>query len=269
MDATPFNLYDFIGYLMPGAFVLALVYWLLVGFLGLPLPLSLDSVGESIVFLVAAYFAGHLIQMLGKRIERGKIEQWGGWFSERFLDDDDNFYSPEFKARIRALAQQVFHLTPASPGSPASRQQTREIFNLCYSLVMQEGIGAQTEVFNATYSLYRGMLAGMRVAVGVGALVGVKHLALYLLGWRGVPLPTVPFYAYSDLHLALAVLMLALAAVAIPRLAHQWKVFSQHFANSIYRGFYVWCIRRAITPATTDLPAEGAALIEHRESASG
>ncbi len=240
---SPFNFYDFLGYLMPGAAALALVYWLLTGFLGLGVPLTLDSVGESIVFALAAYFAGHLVQILGKRIERRKLAEWGGWPSERLLDDADDFYTPQFKAELRGLAREVFRLSRADEQAP---NYTRQLFYLCYALVMQEGHSGQTEIFNATYSLYRGMYVALRLGMVVAALVGLKHLALLAASLASLPVPGTVFFHYSDLHLALAALTLLVAVAALPRLARQWRRFSRHFANSVYRNFYVWCMRNGV-----------------------
>lgn len=242
---SKFNFYDFVGYVIPGALILLLLYWFILGFFNLELLIKVTSIGESLLFLAASYFLGHLIQALGNLIEKKQVEKWGGWFSEQFLRDDNEYYTPEFKSKLKECAQEIFGLSlnSSSEDEQIKKNKRQETFSLCYSLVVQEDAAIHTEIFNGIYSLYRGLLASVWVGVVVSGIISLKHLLWFLFSLLDWTLPKSEFFYFEKLQLELGIAFLIFFIVTIRPLESRFKRFAKHFANSVYRNFYVWCKR--------------------------
>jgi hypothetical protein len=198
------------------------------------------------LFLAASYFLGHLIQALGNVIEGKQVNKWGGWFSEQFLRDDNNYYSSEFKAKLKECVKLKFGLLPeaSSAAEEIQRKRRQEIFYFCYSYIVQENAALHTEIFNGIYSLYRRMLAAVWVGVFVSGIISLKHLLWLFLSELKISLPQCTFFLYEKLQLTLGIGFLIFFLVTIRPLKARFKRFAQHFANSVYRNFYVLCKRK-------------------------
>jgi len=241
-----FNFYDFIGYVIPGSLGCVFLYWFSEGFFGFSLHLEVKSIGESILFLGLAYFIGHLIQTYGNAIEKSAVRGWGGWFSEQFLRDDNSYYTPVFKSALRESMKTVFGES-AELGTNDETQRTRrqELFNLCYTLIVQEGAALHTEIFNGVYSLYRGMIAATNIGIIVSAVITAKHILLLLLPLLTISVPSSPFWFFSDFHLGVGIGAFISSILIRRPMKERFKRFAQHFANSVYRSFYVWFKRQS------------------------
>lgn len=238
-----FNFYDFIGYVIPGSLACVFLYWLFVGFFAVLVSVDLKSFGESILFLGLAYFLGHLVQAYGNRIEAKAVKNWGGWFSEQFLRDDNLYFTPAFKSSLRDAINKVFG-DQTDFGSSDQKARRQELFNLCYSLIVQESAALHTEIFNGVYSLYRGMLAATNIGIFVSTLITVKQLILLLLPSFNFGVPSSPFWYFSDFHFGIGIAALLFFLLIRKPLTERFKRFAQHFANSVYRNFYVWFKRQ-------------------------
>lgn len=243
---SKFNFYDFVGYVIPGGLILALLYWFCLGFFALEWPIKLNSIGESLLFLAASYFFGHLIQALGNMIERRRVKKWGGWFSEQFLREDNDFYTSEYKTKLKECANQKFGLSTDLPSGNEEIQKKRrqEIFSFCYSLIVQENVAVHTEIFNAIYSLYRGMLASVWIGIIISSIITLKHLIWWIFSKLNITFPPFAFFHFEKLQLELGIALLAFFIVCIHPIEARLKRFARHFANSVYRSFYVWCKRK-------------------------
>lgn len=239
-----FNFYDFVGYVIPGAAMLALIYWLYVGLFDQPAGLTVDSLGESLIFLAAAYFVGHVAQALGLIMTRRLgVRAFAEYDSQQLLRADDPHFTPAFRANLVTAIAHVFNLTVASPGgasgqSPeilpapapaqARTQACRDAFDLCYSLIVQEGADAHTELFNGIYGLLRGMFTVLCLAIPVAIAIIIRNVL-----------------ARDQLQWGLGIAVLVAAVLALPPVIRRAGSFSELFAVSVYRGFYAWyCAKR-------------------------
>ncbi len=241
-----FNIYHVMTYLIPGVMVLSFIYWGAAGIAARPLPNPFAKSPDKYVYvmnaifvLLSGYLVGHFVQIFSSVFET-RLNRKMGWLSEKFLRDDDSYYTPAFKANIKKYAREVFDL-PAEPRKAderALRKRRQEIFNLCYTLIQQENLGAQTYIFSSMYSLFRGMLGAVWVGLAVGALILLKHLLLLLPWW---PAPTVdPIFEFRGLHIPVALVVLVVLGLLIRPLEYRFSLFRSHFVNSVYRSFYVW-----------------------------
>lgn len=224
-----FNFYDFVGYIIPGAAVLALIYWLYVGLFHQPADLAVDSLGDSIIFLAAAYFVGHVVQAISRAIgSQLDLRAFGQQYSKQLLSATDTHFTPAFRADLIKAIAQVFSL-PAAPLASAQDQQANapdaraDAFDLCYALIVQQSADAHTELFNGIYGLLRGMFVALCLAIPVAIAIIVRNV---LSGDR--------------LQWGLGIAVLVAALLALPPVISRAKSFSEQFAESVYRSFYAW-----------------------------
>lgn len=242
---TKFNFYDFIGYIIPGSFVLFLLYWFAIAGLCIPIEIEFKSFGESVIFLIAAYFFGNITQAIGNSIESRAVKKWGGWFSEQYLRPDNTFYSPEFKKALNEALRKVFSLAEnATTDEKILKNKRQEYFNLAYSLIVQENAALHTEIFNGIYSLYRGMLAAVWIGIIVNGIVIIKNLALWY--WSSTKFPESVFFVFDENNLEYSALFLVFLILVVNPLKSRFRRFGGHFANSVYRNFYAWYRRNAL-----------------------
>ncbi|MBI3766498.1 MAG: hypothetical protein HY277_08365 [Ignavibacteriales bacterium] len=240
-----FNFYDFVGYIIPGLLACTFLYWLVIGFFSLPLVVEVKSVGESILYLGLAYFFGHIVQVYGNSVEKKAVKKWGGWFSEQFMRDNNTYFTPSFRSELRSSMKTVFG-EPTNVGGDDQKQADRrqELFNLCYSLIVQEKAASHTEIFNGIYSLCRGMLAATDLGVITSVVIIAKYAIILLLPCFKFTFQPTPFWSFSDLHLGLGIGALISFLMIRRPLQARLKEFGERFADSVYRSFYVWSKRK-------------------------
>lgn len=126
---SKFNVYDQIGYLLVGSIGL-LVMYLDTVLLNYEFPKF--DLENAIIWLIVAYFLGHIIQAVANVIIKEKKEDFN-----------------EQEKRILDIAEEFFWIKELSD---------REIWDLCYMTTLAKDITGQISSFNAYYSLYRGWL---------------------------------------------------------------------------------------------------------------
>ncbi len=126
---SKFNVYDQIGYLLVGSIGLLVIYLDTV-LLNYEFPKF--DLKTAIIWLIVAYFLGHIIQAIANVFIREKKED----FSKQ-------------EKRMLGIAKEFFGIKKLSD---------EEIWNLCYMTALAKDITGQINSFNAYYSLYRGWL---------------------------------------------------------------------------------------------------------------
>jgi len=236
-----FNFYDFVGYVFPGALVLLFFCTFTTSFFGIKIPIDISSIGESLVFLGASYVLGHLVQVLGGPIEAREEKKWGGPYHDQYLRPEDNHYSKEFKSQLQQAVLEVFgqdlNLGLKDKLSASRRYET---YRQCYALIVQKDIAQNTTIFLGVRGLMRGLTVAGYAGLFCGSLYMVKFVTELIL--KSSP-SLFPASAFPQIRLsavgvngAMIVFSLVMIALSLQRL----KRFSQHFADSIYRGFYIW-----------------------------
>jgi hypothetical protein len=239
--ASKFNFYDFLGYIIPGSFLTLVFAYLLFSSLGETdvLVKNLSGFGETIIFLVIGYFVGHLIQVRGAWIEREEKKRWGGWFSIQFLRKDNNHYTEDFKRRLKESAEKQFGIVEIKGGRKEIRDRRyQEIFQLCYTSVVQKGASGQADIFNAICLMLRGILAVCEVVAIIAGLAVVFDIYQLINYWRESAM-TYFMGELPSLAIAAAILAIALFLRLRPVLRDRLKHFAELFVDSIYRNFVV------------------------------
>ena len=126
---SKFNVYDQIGYLLVGSIGLLVIY---LDTILLNYKFPKFDLKTAIIWLIVAYFLGHVIQAVANVFIKEKEEDFN-----------------EQEKRILDIAEEFFGIKELSDG---------EIWNLCYMTALAKDITGQIASFNAYYSLYRGWL---------------------------------------------------------------------------------------------------------------
>lgn len=237
------TLYDFLGFIIPGTLCLLLFYWFLISFLSYPISLSLSSIGDSILFLVVSYSMGHIVQSLGNRLEYKLIDKWGGWYSDTILENNNDHYTNEFKTNIKEYIQNRFNLSYDVENEEQQLIRKNEIFNLCYSTILQENMAPHTEIFNGHYGLYRGLLTVSWIGFIIAIITTLKHGVLSILELSGINYDFGYFGKFYIQHLMIGCVFIPLFYLASTIFEKRLKRFSLRFADSVYRNFYAWSCR--------------------------
>jgi len=227
-----FNFYDFLGYLLPGAAVSLMVYWVGRYAFGVPFPQLQPDLGSSFLFLGLSYVAGHLVQGFGSMYEQSLNKTPSGTrlrLSEKLLQAPAaDGLSADVIAQVKAAASWVFGV-----------KEEKDIFEQAYALVVQKGLDQHTSVFLALNGLARGMLAATGAGVVLAELVAWKQLlAMDLVASSGLPAGGLWRISSLDLGLAL-VAMLALIPVGL-LFNREFNRFRGYFARSVYYNFLAW-----------------------------
>jgi len=211
------NFYDIFGYLMPGAVVVGCALLLVdATFPDATLDLRGASAVELTGLLFLAYLVGHIVQVGARRIELTVNRMmWRGWPSEALLRPEDKRFTAEFKTALTKLVADRYALPETA--------DHRDVFAICYSYVIQNGIRRRVEAFLGLCGLSRGMVVASTVA------------ALFLAGGAGAQV----FHGQPTKDIALYAGGAATAAVAALAFVDRLTDFSQRFAEAVYRDFYV------------------------------
>lgn len=134
---SKFNIYDQIGYLIVGAIAIFVFVFNANYFYNFQIPRF--DLNNSILWLILAYFIGHLIQGVSNLIKKIPILKY------IIYEDKTNF--TESQEEIIKSALDFFSL---------KKQDKSKIWNLCYMLTTAKDITGQIQAFNSYYSLYRG-----------------------------------------------------------------------------------------------------------------
>ena len=206
LERAAFGVYEIFSNLIPGSLVVMTIavspqfsFLTLAGngFLGAFLVLFL-------VFL--SFIVGVVVQALSSSVEKPIFERkFGGLPSSIMLDPNDSTFPPFFKKEIRQLVKQNL-------GIP-DEASSQNVFELCYTYVIQKGISKRVLQFLSMYYFSRNMMFVMPI----------EAFAL----WTLIPL--------SALSLIAGVVCLGLSFAFYERFVG----YARHFAKEVLRSFYV------------------------------
>ncbi len=165
-----FTVYDFIGYLLPGApgvVAVVLLGWAVSGATS-PLSLPIPSLEGWIAIGLASYLVGHAVQALANLIVRVVgLDEVGG------LGTADG--PVPLKTYGKAL-DQVTELTGIEPSAPA------DLYAVCDEWVAQHGETADRELYQYREGFYRGFAVSLFVLAIALAVVRLRGGSLAAIG---------------------------------------------------------------------------------------
>jgi hypothetical protein len=175
------GIYDLLGLILPGGLFAAGTYWAFAGF-------PQEPGGATTLGLVALFFiAGVLVQGAAVLWE-GRYWQWRIWPSQRLMLE-----AKEGRVVLDdALKSLIEVRLNAAYGEEAAQLSTSARFALARAELRALGLGGRSELFNAHYSMARGLVtatAGLVVVFAVAAATTEDHrrnlvaLAVALAAW--------------------------------------------------------------------------------------
>lgn len=183
LNQATFGVYEFFANIIPG-FLVILTFIYSLGYSSVILSNTMVADSILVILLVfSAFVLGLAIQGISAAIEKPvNQKKYGGYPSSHYLDEGDSTFPKYFKERIRDLTKRKF-------GIPldASSQQ---IFDLCYTYVMQKNISSRVKDFLRTYTFSRNMVVAMIIEAGLLFYSAFEQLRPYyaLAGFAAIGL---------------------------------------------------------------------------------
>ena len=203
------SIYDILGYFLPGLlFMFALIL--------LSLNYNVEylfeeikrlSTTEIMLAIIIAYIIGHLIQSISNILENiflklPLLKYISGAPSYQYFSESNKFYSDEFKKLIINAAKEIFK---------SENLKEKELFNLCYSLILQKGETRRIELFVSLYGFYRGLSYSCLIS-------------------------SILFFIYHNFILAIAFVIFTILFL------QRYKRFKSYFEDYVYRDFYIYYV---------------------------
>jgi hypothetical protein len=167
-----FNFYDIYGDVLPGTLLLG-IFWLPFGLTTMSLPSS--ELSSTLLLLVLAYIAGHLMQMVALMVAPIMVldtKDKKRTRSSVILDQDNTVFSNDFKKRLGKLIENAFDLKIMGAEEEAILDRETAFYQArSYLLLVKRGVrGAIRGTIRADARICLRILCGLRLPGGVGIL---------------------------------------------------------------------------------------------------
>jgi hypothetical protein len=178
-----FNFYDIYGDVLPGTLLLGL-FWLPFGLTTMNLPSS--EISSTLLLLVAAYIAGHLMQMVALMVAPVMVLDTTNRKRTRssvILDQDNTVFSKVFKKRLGELIEGAFGLKVIGTDEETILERETAFYQARSYLLLVKNAG-YVEQYEGLYALMRGF--AFAFFVGCAYLVGWGLSFHWSLRWMGL-----------------------------------------------------------------------------------
>lgn len=211
-----FDIYDLLGYLIPGGIMLFFSYLIISYFeidVNLPISELFDVISASIIIVSLLFAIGFLIQAIGSLLERKLVYNSNfllgtEYPSSQFMKEDDDHFPLEFKTKMKELIKKTFGLPDNYP--------IQKSFDLCYTYVIQNSIGKRVEKFLGLHAFCRGLYMSTFIS------------GIILIIINAIRLRSIQIHTYSLIFLIASLIAF-----------YRYKSFGIRFADAVYRDFYV------------------------------
>jgi hypothetical protein len=204
----PFNIYDILGVLAPGAVLTIGVVTLFPQFSSF-LTNENFTFGDFGLIVLVSYLTGNLVAAVGDLLEKPYWHIFGGRHSERVQKNDGTVISAREFAALENKLRAVGMLGQSETTGTLSKEDWFALTRRIYSYIDSRRAAQRVEIFNAEFGMNRG------IATGFLALCMILAVKWGLNSWK------------IDLILAVC------AALALYRM-HR---FSRYYAQALFRNF--------------------------------
>jgi hypothetical protein len=177
-----FNFYDIYGDVLPGTLLLG-IFWLPFGLTTMSLPSS--ELSSTLLLLVLAYIAGHLMQMVALMVAPIMVldtKDKKRTRSSVILDQDNTVFSNDFKKRLGKLIENAFDLKIMGAEEEAILDRETAFYQARSYLLLVKNAG-YVEQYEGLYALMRGF--AFAFFVGCAYLVGWGFSFHWSVNWVG------------------------------------------------------------------------------------
>jgi len=207
-----YDLYDFLGYILPGLLLLGTIVFILQRYFNISAIgfLSNSTVIESGVFVVSSFIVGHLIQGFCNPIEKMIYKKkWNGYPSSKFLEESNKHFSKEYKQKLKEKLYNHFGLSEKS--------SYQELFDSAYCFLLQKKYRGKVERFLSMHGFYRSLM--------MTCLILFLFFLILLI-----------FKVYSIEVFIFTIIFLISTSIFYKRFIR----FSVRFADTVYKEFFVY-----------------------------
>jgi len=241
------NVYDMLGYLIPGGVLLLTGY--LIG--GLVLQGSVpaindvssfsESLGGIIILFALSYPLGHLVQSFGEWWEDlGNRRRKARPSELLLLEGKLEAYSPNVQRLIKQRGCLAFGLAEFAEPSAIEGDfveyvaRLKELFSLAWNFIMQKDFGVKAETYLAISALSRGLMVTSCLGAMLASLLVVKQIlsSAWPRGFGPIHLQ-----GFDENQLVVGVALLLMFLIAASVFGFHWNRFRLYFARSVWDGF--------------------------------
>ncbi|RPH92861.1 hypothetical protein EHM69_11810 [candidate division KSB1 bacterium] len=220
---------DIMRYVVPGAVALAIIIWFLNGFVGIHFGTFDADLGTSILFLLASYVVGHVLDLFGGIVLGKRMNSLAKNTVVAVKNASPDTFTQEFRDKLSQKVRERFNLP----------LETDEVFDLCDNAILGETAAQGRERLGALSGLYRGMLEAAWLGIGFSGLVVLKHLVLYILPLLNIIVPVTAFLDYEELHLVVGIVLLVLFVILLKPIRRRTESMTESYVYETFHAFYV------------------------------
>jgi hypothetical protein len=177
-----FNFYDIYGDVLPGTLLLG-IFWLPFGLTTMGLPSS--EISSTLLLLVFAYLAGHLMQMIALVVVPAMVRgphNKPRMRSSLILDTDNSVFGPTFKKNLGKQIKSAFGLQIIGDDKETIANRDTAFFEARTYLLLNKNAG-YVEQYEGLYAMMRGFACAF--FVGFAYLVGWGLSFHWSVTWMG------------------------------------------------------------------------------------
>jgi hypothetical protein len=232
-----FNFYDLVSYVIPGAINTIVLWWFIKILFGIELPFEINGIGESLLFLLASYLIGHISAAIFEDwIKKPIVKKWNGYHSEQFLSNNNSHYSSEMKKTIRDTTTALWNIADTGEDTREVKRKRQEIFYSCYKLLIHEGTGEHSSLFNSLYHFYLYLLVSLRVVLLAGSILLCKSIIMLIYTAKFCHCCSPLSYSnFSELWISVGLILISL--LLQKPIEKKYTQYAINFVDAVYYGF--------------------------------
>ncbi|NOU20069.1 MAG: hypothetical protein HOO91_21135 [Bacteroidales bacterium] len=217
-----FSFFDFVSFLLPGGTILILLYILLTS--QFQIPCSFEQIGIELLiipFLFLSYLIGHLLSLLGRKIENKLPSMKQPW--TQYLKNN-----PKDAKRVNKIAKKQFKCEPfLDDNNNVLPLQSGIVHDKIYDYLEIQGKDEKIKILFSQYGFFRNSLALWFCT----SIVLIIFIATYCINLINLRLP-VYYYAVS-LAISIILFLFSITLMKQRKFLFMSYVYRNYLANSI------------------------------------
>jgi len=236
------NIYDFVGYLIPGSIGSMIFLWSIFVMFGYNFVTGLNGIGSAVIFIIISYAFGIILQSFGSisRKHLGKIFK-KQLYSTSYLLDNNDHYPKEFSELICSYGEDAFGIELKRADNADSHQiKINDTgFKLIYALIVQRELSPNTLIFNAYYGLYGSLVVCSVIGFIINAIfiIIIYNICPFLSSLNSINFRFESNSIFFTLGCFFQIFFFTILYFVSKK---QFDRFSGLFVDSIYHSFVAW-----------------------------
>jgi hypothetical protein len=128
------------------------------------------------------------------------------------------------------------------------KKRRKELFNLCYSMIVQVKADSLPQIYLGIYGLFRGIIVAIKIGILISIVIILDQLLLLIFPSIST---SIPLYNFSSLHLSIGIIVSTSLIFLQNPIKERFIHFSEKFAESVYYSFYSWYTENKLSQLKT------------------